>query len=516
MFAFALWDRRKQELFIARDRIGIKPLYYLIDNDKIIFASEIKAIAGVVKEMKLNLDGFYSYFRTAIFTKENTVFENIRQLSPGHFLILNSSNKVIIEKYWDLNEHFSDGQNCSLDNTLKRLDDVLHETVGYHTVSDVPVGTFLSGGLDSSLITALATKQNPGLNTISIVFPEKNEYYNEEKYSSLVADRYHTNHRRLNFSGNFLERLPQLAWYADEPFGVTSAYALFDLSAEMRRTNKVVLTGDGADELLGGYYRLYENDLLKYSKYRFLLSGIAHLIKPFIPVSGDKELLKLYLKLISKSGTKSFNFSQSSSYSTTNSFTILSNEYVYKALDIWKKNSRKEYYEELLIKDELKKKLYSLMKTRLVDEMLKKVDRMTMANSLEARVPFLDHKLVEFSVTLPSKFLSLKTGGKIETKHVLRKAAEKYLPDNIIYREKHGFNIPFNEWIRDKSGIITDTIYNGYLLKNNIIDKAELNKTIRMHNSGSINAQYPILNLFCFECWCLAYKSNIPGFRLSV
>jgi len=516
MFALALWDRKKQELFIARDRIGIKPLYYLIDNDKIIFASEIKAIAGVVKELKFNLEGFYSYFRTALFTDDETVFKKIKQLLPGHFLILNSDHEIKIEKYWDLKEYFSNSQHFSFNKTLKDFDEILNETVGYHNVSDVPVGTFLSGGLDSSLITALTTKHNPGLNTISIVFPEKNEYYNEEKYSSLVAEKYHTNLRQLKFSGNFLDRLPQLAWYADEPFGIASAYALFDLSAEMQKTNKVVLTGDGADELLGGYYRLYENDLLKYSNYRYLLSGIAHLIKPFIPVSGDKKLLELYLKLISKSGTKSFNFSQSSSYSTTNSYKILNNEYVFKALDIWKKNSRMEYYEELLIKDELKKKLYSLMKTRLVDEMLKKVDRMTMANSLEARVPFLDHKLVEYSATIPSKFLYRKTDSKITTKYILRKISEKYLPDDIIYRDKHGFNIPFNEWIRDKGEIIMGTINNGYLLKNNIIDEPEVNKMIKMHNEGSINAQYPILNLFCFECWYLAYKSNIPGFSLSV
>jgi asparagine synthase (glutamine-hydrolysing) len=516
MFAFSIWDCKRRELFIARDRIGIKPLYYLLDEDKIIFASEIKAIAGVVKAMKLNLNGFYTYFRTGLFTEDETVFENVRQLLPGHFLKYDSNNKVTVEKFWDLKEHFSNENNLSFNKTIDTFDEILAETVGYHNVSDVPVGTFLSGGLDSSLITALTTKFNPHLNTISIVFPEESEYYNEEKYSNSIAEKYQTKHKKLKFSGNFLDKLPELAWFGDEPFGITSAYALFNLSAEMRNTNKVVLTGDGADELLGGYYRLYENDISKYSNFRYLLSGIAYMIRPFIPLSNDKKLLDFYLKLVSRSGTKSFNFSESSSYSTTGSLKVLNNEFIFNALDAWKRNSRIEYYEELILKDELKKKLYSLMKTRLVDEMLKKVDRMTMANSLEARVPFLDHKLVEFSAAIPSTFLFLKDGNKIQTKYILRKVSERHLDNEIVYREKHGFNIPFGQWIKEKYEIITSIIYDGYLLRNNIVDEAEVSKMIKLHNEGVVNSQSPILNLFCFECWYLAYNHNIPDFKLSI
>lgn len=517
MFAFAIWDRKKEELTVVRDRIGIKPLYYWKDEEKIIFASEIKAIASVIKDMTLNLSGFYTYFRTSLYENDQTVFENIKQLQPGHFAVINLQKDINAGKYWDLKEYFSDKRKPdSFNMTVSKLDEILKESVRYHNVSDVPVGTFLSGGLDSSLVTAMSARLNKGMNTISMVFPGNAPYYDEDEFSSYMASKLNTNHRRIYFSGNFLGELGQLAWYADEPFGIASAYALFELSREMRKSNKVVLTGDGADELFGGYYRLYENDLLKYSNYRYLLNGLAEIIKPFISFSGDRRLCNLYLKLISKSGNKSFNFSQSSSYSSTNSFSVLSREYIFEALGKWKNNSRMEYYEEILTNDYLKKKIYSLMKTRLIDEMLKKVDRMSMANSLEARVPLLDYKLVEYAAAIPSEFLYRKQGQVLETKFILRKVSERYLPSQIINRVKHGFNIPFKDWIKDRNEIITDTVNNGFLQNQGIIDLLEVNKMIDKHNNGEHNAQYPILNLYCFESWYKSYKSNIPGFNLTI
>jgi asparagine synthase (glutamine-hydrolysing) len=290
---------------------------------------------------------------------------------------------------------------------------------------------------------------------------------------------------------------------------------LFFLSEKVTSNVKVVLTGDGADENLAGYLGLFAPFRSKYSRFRYILRIISCLLKPFTYLKQSK-LRTLYLKLVDKSGSEAYDFSNAASYSSTLTFDILNRKYFHRALNTWRNNNRKLYYSKLRNQSDLRKKLFAISKTRLIDEMLKKVDRMTMAHSLEARVPFLDHKLVEFIIQLPDKFKIQYKNGILLNKFILRKTAERYLRPGIIYREKHGFNMPLDNWIIKDKELIRENLVNGFLVRNGIIDINKVDELLANHVSGKSNNMFAIINLFSFESWYLSYTSRIENFKIKI
>lgn len=520
MFAIALWNIEEKKLLLVRDRLGIKPLYYYLDKNKIVFASEIKAIATVVPELSFNINAFWKFIRKSTFTENETVFSEIKTIEPGSLISI-CANQIKIIKYWNLINVFQQPLTKS-DGDLQEIykfNDALSESVMYHLVSDVPVGAFLSGGLDSSAIVAYMRKLKPDaeIYTSSIIFPEHPEHFNEEQYSDLVSKHLHTKHDKVPFNDEFLDEMNELAWYGDEPFGIVASFALYKLSKETSKRVKVVLTGDGADELLAGYQGFLPKKNPHYYYLRNPFKIGSSLIKPFLrnASTSSDAISNLWLKLKTHSGDDAFNFANRATYAGAYSYLLFENEYILNAWKSWEENSTALSYKELQGNSELRKKLYSSMSTRLVDEMLTKVDRMTMAHSLEARVPFLDHRFVEYSVKLADDLKIRSIKNKVYSKYILRKTAENILPKEIIYREKHGFDNPIAVWVKNNQEMISETIKAGILVRNKVLNWNKFNNlAIEQYNSLNNNA-FLVFNLYVFEKWYNIYKSKIPGFTLK-
>ena len=515
MFAFAIWDSLNKELFLVRDRIGIKPMYYNVTKkSELIFSSEIKGIASVKKYLSINWNSFTNFFRSGFYTEDETVFNEIKKLKPGHYLKYNSSSKSLeINQYYDLKKIYEyeliDGDEKKLTNLLF---DKLDETVKYHLVSDVSVGSFLSGGLDSSLINAFMQKNlyDKNINSTSIVYNQSYNGFNEEEFSDVVANHLSTNHFKVPLNSKIFSEMEKLAWYADEPFGAMSSYAIYYLSKVARENNKVVLTGDGADEILAGYNGLHQPLEHKFNSFKSFFGTSAAFLSPFVDNLNDSFKYK-YLRLVDYSQDNAYNFSNQSTYNNTSVLCMLNNQLFKSGLENWKNNNKRFYYNELTNQSEIRKKTYSLMKTRLVDEMLTKVDRMTMAQSIEARVPFLDHELVELCIRLPDylKYNLLAQEGK-RNKYVLRKIGEQILPKKIIERRKQGFNVPAYDWILQESQNTIQSIMEGQLIQNQIVIKSEFEKCLK--NSKTY---LPILNMLSFEKWYTAYTNRFPNLKIS-
>ena len=520
MFAFALWDIEIKRLLLVRDRLGIKPLYYYLDENKIVFASEIKAIATVQPKLTFNINAFWKFVRKSTYTENETVFKEVKTVEPGTFLNITES-QIKFNKYWNLIDLFQMpiAENDDDEQVILKFRSELAESIKYHMISDVPVGGFLSGGLDSSAVIGYMRKlqQQAEIHTSSIIFPEHPVNYNEEPYSDKVSKYLNTNHEKIPFRDDFLHDMDELAWYGDEPFGIVASYALYKLSEETSKKVKVVLTGDGADELLAGYQGYLSNSKPNYYNLRSLFRIMSNFIQPLVSAgkSNENTLNTIWLKLKTHSGNSAFNFANNSTYAGAYNYLVFENEYLLSAWQAWEQNLTALSYEELQSNSDLRKKLYSSMKTRLVDEMLTKVDRMTMAHSLEARVPFLDHKLVEYCVPLPDTLKVKTSKDGVLSKYILRKSSENILPKDIIYREKHGFNNPIDIWIRNNLNIILETISSGVLVRNGVLNWERLNLNAIKHKNKIYNNAVFIFNIYVFEKWYNIYKSRIEGFSLN-
>jgi asparagine synthase (glutamine-hydrolysing) len=522
MFAFVIWDNETSKMILTRDRIGIKPLYYAYSQESFIFASEIKALAFYLKKLTFNRNAFWYFIRTCTFGDNDTVFAEIKKLEPGNYIII-SNNTISFREYWNLTDSFHSQINDTKneDILINEFHEKFNKTIEYHLVADVPVGGFLSGGLDSSAILAYMKDLAPTtkFNTFSIVFPEHDERFNEEKYSDVVSKHLNTNHHKIIFNQQFIEDIDTLVWHCDEPFGIYASFALFYLAKETAKESKVVLTGDGADELLAGYQGFLK-DFNPYRSFRYILETGQSAILAYLKINnfGNKKLTDLWLKLSRKTGTKGLNIAENTAYSSALDFNSFNNDYIEEAWKSWEINKMVYYYDALTGNSDLRRRLYSSLKTRLVDEMLTKVDRMTMAHGLEARVPFLDHKLVEYCNSLPDEMKLKKSfNGDYTSKYILRKNSERFLPKEVIYREKHGFDIPFKKWLNtDLFYIIKDTILSGVLIKENILDKNKLDIIFHEQqiNPKTDHSQF-IFNLFIFETWYNTYSKRINGFQLK-
>ena len=456
MFAFGIYDKKRDRLVLARDHNGVKPLYYIRKpgNGNLVFGSEIKAIMeypGIPRE--LDLEALDLFLTLEYIPAPFSIFKHIRKLPAAHFLVL-ENNTIRIEKYWDVFgkntlEH-NDKKLPPFEELKEQFLALLKESVKMRMISDVPLGAFLSGGLDSSSIVAMMSSQSrQPVKTFSIGFEEKS--YSELEYSSKVSQLFHTDHYIRELSPDIRELVLYLAQYTDEPHADFSNYPTYLVSKTAREKVTVALSGDGGDELFGGYEhyiaqkvaRLIDNPLIR--PFHKVMAKATHLFAP----SGLKKGFVNRVKRFSEGLNNPYrtrHFRWMIFLSNIQKKALYSNELL--SVDFLKplmlRQPFDQFFENSRAFDGINQDLYLDWRTYMIDDILVKVDRMSMAASLEARVPLLDYKMVEFAFSLPSRF---KVNGKT-SKWFFKKAMEGILPPEIIYRRKEGFAIPIKNWLK--------------------------------------------------------------------
>ncbi|HJS23267.1 MAG TPA: asparagine synthase (glutamine-hydrolyzing) [Pyrinomonadaceae bacterium] len=503
MFAFAIWDQRKRELFIARDRLGIKPLYYVhTDDGSLYFGSEIKTLleAGAVKP-EINYAVLSDYLANHATSGEETLFLGVKRLLPGHVMTWRDG-ELSIRCYWDVDFTKDAGDTRDDKTYIQQWSELFRESVRLRLMADVPLGMFLSGGIDSSAIAAVMSGMvSEPIKTFSVAFAEREA--NELEYARLIAAAYKTNHHEIVVSPEqFFSALPRLVWHEDEPLAHPSSVALYFVSQLASQHVKVVLTGEGSDELLAGYGR-----------YRRTIWNIAlgHQYKKFTPsVARDtirkqiermmpggrmrQKLMRTFLVLSPELESIYFdNFAVFPAPMQQHMFTRETMDRI-GSIDPYVELRRLlELTKDLSLLDGL---LYADIKTYL-HELLMKQDQMSMATSVESRVPFLDHKLVEFTAKMPD---SMKLRGGT-TKYVLRESMKGVLPEKILSRTKMGFPVPVGSWFRGPfKSVIDEYVLSERALSRGIFAPDFVRNIVSLHQAGEDHSER-LWSLLNFEMW---------------
>jgi asparagine synthase (glutamine-hydrolysing) len=502
MFAFALWDRKQQTLFCVRDRLGIKPFYYYWDGRLFAFASEIKALLehpAISPQLETALLPEYLMF--GYNSEERTLFRGIKRLMPGHHLTIRMGNnrapELKIAQYWDV-PVADKSQKLSDEEWIAETRRRLEETVRMRLMSDVPLGMFLSGGVDSSAIAALTKRLTNGpVKTFSVGYQE--EQYSELSYAAEVARTIGTDHHEVVLGmEDFFNALPSLIWHEDEPITWPSSVSLHFVSKLAVQQVKVVLTGEGSDELFAGYSRYHWNQLnMRGAAWYGMVPGpLRRLIRSGI---ASTSLLKAEMRrklehsFIGREGTVESlfldNFYAAFSLEQQNRLMASPADAVY--------GNYRRYWEVRSGSGLLDRMLYADQKTYLA-ELLMKQDQMSMSCSIESRVPFLDHTFVEFSTRVPD---SLKMRGS-EQKYILKKAVEDLLPHSIIYRKKMGFPTPLKQWLLDPRA---ERLYSAVLARDGFVaaycDLKEIETLVNRHRSGVEDATDRLWRLLNLQLW---------------
>jgi asparagine synthase (glutamine-hydrolysing) len=500
MFAFAIWDAAKKELLLARDRLGVKPLYYVFDeNGSLFFASEIKSLleAGAVKP-EINFHALPDQMANHGTTGEETLFKNVKRLLPGHFLIWKNGTHSI-KKFWDISFQPKIAVKNERD-LVEEWRELFRKSVELRLMADVPLGMFLSGGIDSSAIAAeMATFVKEPIKTFSVAFAEREA--NELEYARLVSRKFKTDHHEITVSPQeFFDVLPKLVWHEDEPIGFLASVPLYFVSKLAEQHVKVVLTGEGSDELLGGYGR-YRKTLLNLAfgqNYESLAPlAVREMVQTGIgslPLAARAKLSRTFLNL--PSDLENLYFDNFAVFPKKMQEKLLSEETKAQIFDANPYSNLQNYLSETDATSLLDKLLCADTKTYL-HELLMKQDQMSMAASIESRVPFLDHKLVEFTARLPEKF---KIRGKT-TKWILREAMRGVLPAEILTRKKMGFPVPFGNWLRGEFRSIVDEFVLSERALNRGVFNADFVREIAAHHNAGENHDERMWFLINFEIW---------------
>ena len=493
MFAFVIWDQRKKKLFGARDHLGIKPFYFYQDNHKFVWGSEIKAVksSGDI-ETNLCLKSLDQYMTYGHMLKKESIYKEIKKLEPGTSFVIEpfKSSEVKFKKFWVL-ENKPDYTKTRSD-FHEEIRNELEHSIKLQMISDVPLGAFLSGGVDSSSVVAMMSGiSDRPIKTFSIGFKEQE--FDETKYAKLVAKKFNTDHHEMIVEPESIDLLPELVNLFDEPFADSSAVPMYYLSKFAREHVTVALSGDGGDELFAGYSRY--NNMIKLHNRPFNNSLINKIASSVHNVTPD------YLEL------KKWSYY----------FGIDSN-YIGAAMGIFKPYERKKLYKDWVIDtlDEYESEMDKIelcknfsgdfisrmqnldLNTYLVDDVLTKVDRASMANSLEVRVPILDHKFVELSATIPSEFKI----NNVDQKIIFKDAMRDLLPDEILSHKKQGFSVPVSSWFReDLKDYLSDTLLSSDAKINNYLCKDEISKIVMNHNKGMRDFSSKIWSLLFLEEW---------------
>ena len=492
MFAFAIWDERRKTLLLARDRLGIKPVFYTVNNGRLAFGSELKALLQLPEvERRLNWASVSHLFSAMCTPSSESIVEGVHKLKPGHILTASAKNGIRVREYWDV--VFDPDYGKSEQYFVERLRDLIEESVRLRLIADVPLGAFLSGGIDSSSVVATMARIGSGrVKTFSIGFAEQE--YNELEYARQIARKFDTDHHELIVEPNVLDVIDDLAWYLDEPFGDSSAIPTYIVSKLASEHVTVVLSGDGGDELFAGYERyLVERRERK----------MAQIPRPLRQAAG-------FIGHVMREGMKGRNFLRHLALNSPERYfdaNVLFREFQKASLfdpDVYRRFSNADttgVWRSLLGNggmDWLSALQYMDIKSYLPNDILTKVDRMSMAHSIEARVPLLDHKLVEFAATIPPE---LKLRGET-TKYIFKKAMEDILPHEILYRPKRGFAVPLARWFRGKlSPFMRDLLLSRSCSERGIFKRSYLERLIRMNDRGR-PMDLQLWTLITFELWC--------------
>jgi asparagine synthase (glutamine-hydrolysing) len=499
MFAFAIWDSNSNTLLLARDRLGIKPLHYTIVDGRLIFGSEIKAIlqhSNVKRE--LDFTALSDFLTFEWIPAPKTIFRGIKKLLPGHILI--AENKIITtEKKWDLVFE----KNIKSEGQLeKEIFERLKKSVQFRLISDVPLGAFLSGGIDSSAIVALMSMlSDDPVKTFTIGFSE--ESYNEVEYARQVAEHFQTEHHEKIIEPNAYDLMEKVIKNLDEPFADVSTLPTYLVSEFARKHVKVVLTGDGGDETFGGYDQYEANHMMNYYSVLpdiLIQNTIPSITKRLAPSPQKKGLKNKIKRFVDGAALpKEYGHMRWMIYFTEEEkASLYHGDFSSKLQGVNSYDSVKTYFENNKGIDQLSQALYLDTKLYLVDDILTKVDRMSMANSLEARVPLLDHNFVEFVAGIPSE-MKIKKGTR---KYIFKRAMREILPPEILKRGKQGFSIPMKNWLRtDLKDLMEEVLSEKRINKENYFNYDYIEKLKKRHLSGKYDHWHKLWALMCFEMW---------------
>ncbi|MCD6204151.1 MAG: asparagine synthase (glutamine-hydrolyzing) [Candidatus Marinimicrobia bacterium] len=498
MFAFAIWDGKKQKMLIARDRLGIKPLFFYEDNEKFIFASEIKAILAFT-EVNTSIDhtAIFDYLTFNYIPAPKSIYTEIKKLPPGHYITF-EKNKTNVSQYW--NYSYSANQNLNFKDTKDRLEELLLDSINIRLMSEVPLGSFLSGGIDSSTIAYFITKHQlkEELHTFSIGF-DTDSKYDELPFSSIVADQLQTIHHTKVVHPGMVDLLPKVIHLFDEPMSDPSAIPTYLLSEFTRNYVTVALSGDGGDELFAGYERQKVLNILR--RFYSLPNGFQNFVlnKLFAKskaVEQKDSLLSSVFRIINdiKNGYSATFKRWLTNFNPQLMQAVLKDELYHEYLQYQVYGIVEECFGRT--SDPINQSLDFETKYYLPDDLLVKVDRMSMGHSLEVRVPFLDHRLVEFAASLPVHY---KIRGN-RTKYILKEVMTQYLPGSIIKKPKQGFSPPIKEWLRvELKEYCLDILLADHL--SGYIKKASLQKLLDEHYTYQRDYQYQIWSLLVFAVW---------------
>lgn len=504
-FAFAIYDRKEESLFIARDRMGIKPLLIYNDEDKLIFASEMKALLAYGISKEIDNESLYSYLQLNYIPAPYSIFKNVAKLQPGSYLEI-KNNTVKKSIYYEISYLAKNNYtNLSYESTQKELVNLMNQSVQKRLISDVPLGAFLSGGIDSSVIVALASQYVNRLNTFSIGYKDE-PLFDESHYAELVAKKYNTNHTTFKLSNNDLyENLYKVLDYTDEPFADSSALAVNILSMHTRKHVKVALSGDGADELFAGYNKhAAEFKIRKGGMLLNLIKWGSPLFK-LLPQSRNTRFSNFNRQIVRFGNGLRLNeknrywrwcaYADESDIDNLLILKINKNSYIQRKNEILKSINLKGSFNEVL---------YTDMKMVLQNDMLVKVDMMSMENALEVRVPFLDYNVVDFAFTLPVDYKIRNNYRKC----IVQDAFRSYLPPELYQRPKHGFEVPLLKWFKSelKSLITDDLLKDSFIEQQQIFEVSDVKKLkqkVFSNNPSDTVAQ--VWGLIVFQYWWKKY-----------
>jgi asparagine synthase (glutamine-hydrolysing) len=503
MFAFAIWDDKRQRLFAARDRLGQKPLFFVHRGRELLFASEIKSLLAFDPSLaELDPAALDQYLALRLIAPPRTMFRSVRKLAPAHSLTFDMESGLRTQRYWDL--YYEPKLSGSDDDLIDEFEARLIECLRLHMVSDVPVGAFLSGGMDSTLVVAMLMKHvvSEPVQTFSMALPYGD--YDEAPYARLVAEQYGTRHHEKTIVPSLARSLPQLVWHLDEPSDPLSA-CTFLIAGMAREHVKVVLGGDGGDELFGGYDRYYGN---RYASYYALLPsavrryGIGPILR-FVPdgewYKSRGHKLKWLHQASFMSGGQRYARSLGYFYFDPSRRQQLYGPVMQAAVEFFDADaSIRDPFDHAQASDPLDRMLYADSQVRLPDHSVMILDRMTMAHGLEARSPFMDHELAEFAARLPSR---LKVRGR-SLRYMQTRLAKRYLPEALLSRPKQGFSSALPYILKDEYRLLFELfLRDSHLSRNGLFRQATVDTLLNEHLSGAFDHGNRLWLLVNSEVW---------------
>ncbi|GIV37833.1 MAG: asparagine synthetase B [Cyclobacteriaceae bacterium] len=510
-FAFCLYDRKEQTFLLARDRYGVKPLLYLHDEDKFIFASEMKAMMQYGIDKTLDYESLYTYLQLNYIPAPNTIFSQVKKLLPGHYMVL-SGRQLTIEPYYQIPRATTTNKPLPYEEAQEHCRQLLEEAVQRRLVADVPLGCFLSGGIDSSIVTGLASRYKPDLHTFSVGFRDE-PFFDETQYANLVAKHFNTRHTVFSLTNQDLyQNLNDILNYIDEPFADSSAINVYILSRETRKHATVALSGDGADELLGGYNKHEAHFRALNRGWKENMVAALYTLWHILPKSRNNFISNRIRQM--ERFSRALHHAPAERYWQWAAITPAG-----KALKLLSDNSlnqlnlqrfeqlKNTWLADIPENESLNDILLTDMKLVLPNDMLTKVDLMSMANSLEVRNPFLDVDFVNFVSALPSGY---KINRNLR-KRLIKDAFRNMLPPELYNRPKKGFEVPLLKWFRNemKTLILDDLLAEKLIREQNIFNWAEvtnLKRQLFSANPGDVHAQ--IWALVVFQWWWKRYGTD--------